>query len=154
MIAESFERIHRSNLIGMGVLPLQFRDGESAETLGLTGTERFTISGLAALTIDQPLPAELAVRAEADDGRAVEFTVMVRIDTPKEADYYRHGGILPLRPSKPRPSPRLNEGDPRQRSSVTLWRQRHPKSGTISVGTSETRTIPAAPAPKSSRRHP
>ena len=94
VIAESFERIHRSNLIGMGVLPLQFHDGEGAETLGLTGTERFTISGLAALSPDQPLPAELDVRAEADDGRAVEFTAMVRIDTPKEADYYRHGGIL------------------------------------------------------------
>ena len=67
VIAESFERIHRSNLIGMGVLPLQFRDGESAETLGLTGTERFTISGLAAIAPDEPLPAELAVHAEVDD---------------------------------------------------------------------------------------
>jgi len=94
VIAASFERIHRSNLIGMGVLPLEFRDGESAETIGLTGTERFTISGLAALTPDQPIPSELNVRAETEDGRAIEFTVNVRIDTPKEADYYRHGGIL------------------------------------------------------------
>jgi aconitate hydratase len=94
VIAESFERIHRSNLIGMGVLPLQFQDGEGAEAIGLTGTERFTISGLAALTPDQPLPAELAVRAEADNGRVVTFSVKLRIDTPKEAEYYRHGGIL------------------------------------------------------------
>ncbi len=94
VIAESFERIHRSNLIGMGVLPLQFRDGETAETLGLTGAESFTISGLSALTPDQPLPPELSVRAETDVGSAVDFSVKVRIDTPKEADYYRHGGIL------------------------------------------------------------
>ena len=94
VIAESFERIHRSNLIGMGVLPLQFRDGESAERLGLTGTERFTVSGLAVIEPDDPLPAELFVRAESDSGLAVEFNVTLRIDTPKEADYYRHGGIL------------------------------------------------------------
>ncbi len=94
VIAESFERIHRSNLIGMGVLPLQFHADETAETLGLTGRERFTISGLGALEPDGPLPGELGVRAETDDGQAVEFAVQVRIDTPKEADYYRHGGIL------------------------------------------------------------
>ena len=94
VIAESFQRIHRSNLIGMGVLPLQFREGDRAETLGLTGTERFTISGLVSLTPDEPLPTELAVRAETDNGHVVDFTVAVRIDTPKEADYYRHGGIL------------------------------------------------------------
>ncbi|HZJ26277.1 MAG TPA: aconitate hydratase [Acidimicrobiia bacterium] len=94
VIAESFERIHRSNLIGMGVLPLELRDGETAETLGLTGAERYTISGLAGLGDDEPLPSELAVRAEPDDGRVVDLVVTVRIDTPKEADYYRHGGIL------------------------------------------------------------
>jgi aconitate hydratase len=94
VIAESFERIHRSNLIGVGVLPLQFRDGENAEHLGLTGTERFNVSGLAALAPDDPLPAELLIRAESDDDRVVEFHVTLRIDTPKEADYYRHGGIL------------------------------------------------------------
>jgi aconitate hydratase len=94
VIAESFERIHRSNLIGMGVLPLQLRDGESAEALGLNGTERFTISGLAGVTPDRALPDQLHVRAEAEDGRTVDFTVTLRIDTPKEADYYRHGGIL------------------------------------------------------------
>jgi aconitate hydratase len=86
VIAESFERIHRSNLVGMGVLPLQFKDGDSAESLGLTGQETFTIAGLA--DADQ-IPRELTVRA--DDK---EFTVTVRIDTPKEQRYFRHGGIL------------------------------------------------------------
>ncbi|MDQ1438972.1 MAG: aconitate hydratase [Acidimicrobiaceae bacterium] len=83
VLAESYERIHRSNLIGMGVLPLQFMDGESVASLGLTGHEVFDIGGLA------DLPPELDVRA---DGKA--FRVRVRIDTPKEADYFRHGGIL------------------------------------------------------------
>ncbi|CAN5867498.1 aconitate hydratase AcnA [soil metagenome] len=89
VLAESFERIHRSNLIGMGVLPLQFSDGEDAESLGLSGHEVFDITGLEGLGTDQPIPTELTVRA--DDA---EFTVRVRIDTPKEQDYYRHGGIL------------------------------------------------------------
>ena len=83
VIAESFERIHRSNLIGMGVLPLQFKDDDTVDSLGLTGRETFTITGLG------DLPRELTV--QADDKR---FDVRVRIDTPKEADYYRHGGIL------------------------------------------------------------
>jgi aconitate hydratase len=86
VIAESFERIHRSNLIGMGVLPLQFADGESARSLGLTGTERYTITGIA--DADE-VPRTLTVKA--DDK---EFEVTVRIDTPKEQVYYRHGGIL------------------------------------------------------------
>jgi aconitate hydratase len=86
VIAESFERIHRSNLVGMGVLPLQFKDGDSAASLGLTGHETFTIDGLA--DADE-IPRELTVRA--DDK---EFTVTVRIDTPKEQRYFRHGGIL------------------------------------------------------------
>jgi aconitate hydratase len=86
VIAESFERIHRSNLVGMGVLPLQFAPGESVQSLGLTGTETFTIAGLAGA---ESIPRELVVRA---DDR--EFTVIVRIDTPKEQLYYRHGGIL------------------------------------------------------------
>ncbi|MGZ4232100.1 MAG: aconitate hydratase AcnA, partial [Solirubrobacteraceae bacterium] len=86
VIAESFERIHRSNLVGMGVLPLQFADGESASSLGLTGKETFTIAGLAGA---DEVPRELTVRA--DDK---EFTVTVRIDTPKEQRYFRHGGIL------------------------------------------------------------
>jgi aconitate hydratase A / 2-methylisocitrate dehydratase len=86
VIAESFERIHRSNLVGMGVLPLQFAAGESVSSLGLTGHETFTIPGIAGA---DPIPRELTVRA---DGK--EFTVTVRIDTPKEQQYYRHGGIL------------------------------------------------------------
>ncbi|MBV9607560.1 MAG: aconitate hydratase [Solirubrobacterales bacterium] len=86
VIAESFERIHRSNLVGMGVLPLQFAVGESASSLGLTGQETFTITGIAGA---DPIPRELTV--QADDK---EFGVTVRIDTPKEQQYYRHGGIL------------------------------------------------------------
>ena len=93
VIAESFERIHRSNLIGMGVVPLQFYKGDSAEGLGLTGQERFTISGLDVLSRGE-LPKELSVVATSDEGDVTEFRVMVRIDTPMEAEYYRHGGIL------------------------------------------------------------
>jgi aconitate hydratase len=92
-IAQSFERIHRSNLIGMGVVPLQFYKGDSAASLGLTGTERFTISGLDVLNRGE-LPKELSVVATTDDGSDTEFRVVVRIDTPMEAEYYRHGGIL------------------------------------------------------------
>jgi aconitate hydratase len=88
VLAESYERIHRSNLIGMGVLPLQFRDGESAESLGLTGEETFDVVGIEAMN-DGEVPREVTVRA---DGR--ELTATVRIDTPGEADYYRHGGIM------------------------------------------------------------
>jgi aconitate hydratase len=93
VIAQSFERIHRSNLIGMGVVPLQFYKGDSAAGLGLTGHERFTISGLDVLNRGE-LPKELSVRATADDESVTEFRVIVRIDTPMEAEYYRHGGIL------------------------------------------------------------
>ena len=88
VIAESFERIHRSNLIGMGVLPLQFMDGETAASLGLTGTETFAISGITALN-SGGVPKELTVTAGS-----ISFTAKVRIDTPGEADYYRHGGIM------------------------------------------------------------
>ena len=88
VIARSYERIHRSNLIGMGVLPLQFPAGESADSLGLTGEESFDITGVEALA-DGPVPPTVRVRAGA-----VEFAAEVRIDTPREADYYRHGGIL------------------------------------------------------------
>jgi aconitate hydratase len=88
VLVESFERIHRSNLIGMGVLPLQFKPGESAESLGLTGTETFDIEGIAALN-EGGIPSEVTVTA--DDKR---FTAAVRIDTPGEAEYYRHGGIM------------------------------------------------------------
>ena len=86
MLAESFERIHRSNLVGMGVLPLQFADGESVESLGLTGREVFSIPGLAGA---DPIPRELTVHADAK-----EIRVVVRIDTPKEQRYFQHGGIL------------------------------------------------------------
>ncbi|BCJ63179.1 aconitate hydratase AcnA [Polymorphospora rubra] len=89
VVAESYERIHRSNLIGMGVLPLQFPQGETAESLGLTGTETFSISGVTALN-EGSTPR--TVKVTTDSG--VEFDAVVRIDTPGEADYYRHGGIL------------------------------------------------------------
>jgi len=89
VIAESFERIHRSNLIGMGVLPLQFREGENVATLGLDGTETFTIEGL-----DDGRAREVQVTARHDSGATVRFRADVRIDTPKERDYFRHGGIL------------------------------------------------------------
>ncbi|WP_448074106.1 aconitate hydratase AcnA [Georgenia yuyongxinii] len=93
VITESFERIHRSNLIGMGVLPLQFPTGESAESLGLDGTETFDISGVAELN-EGATPRTVKVRATKGDGGAVEFDAVVRIDTPGEAEYFRHGGIL------------------------------------------------------------
>jgi aconitate hydratase len=93
VIAESYERIHRSNLIGMGVLPLQFPPGTSSASLGLQGDEVFTIRGITALN-DGVTPREVEVEAVSADGRSVEFTALVRIDTPGEADYYRHGGIL------------------------------------------------------------
>jgi aconitate hydratase len=88
VIAESFERIHRSNLIGMGVLPLQFKDGQTAASLGLDGTEVFSITGITALN-NGGVPKELTVTAGD-----TTFTAKVRIDTPGEADYYRHGGIM------------------------------------------------------------
>jgi aconitate hydratase len=95
VIVESFERIHRSNLIGMGVLALQFPDGESARSLGLTGEELFTITGLAEAMEDGGAPPrEVRVRAERAGAKAVEFDARVRIDTPREAEYFRHGGIL------------------------------------------------------------
>jgi len=93
VIAESYERIHRSNLIGMGVLPLQYPAGETAETLGLDGTEVFSISGVTALN-EGVTPRSVRVRAERADGSAAEFDAVLRIDTPGEADYYRNGGIL------------------------------------------------------------
>jgi aconitate hydratase len=94
VIAESYERIHRSNLIGMGVLPLQFPDGINAGTLGLEGDEVFTIRGVEAMN-HGPVPAQVSVEAVGSGGRVVEFSALVRIDTPGEADYYRNGGILP-----------------------------------------------------------
>jgi aconitate hydratase len=88
VLVQSFERIHRSNLIGMGVLPLQFVDGESAESLGLTGHEIFDIEGVAMGA------EEVAITATRDDGTSVRFKAGVCIDTPKEWEYYKHGGIL------------------------------------------------------------
>ena len=93
VLAESYERIHRSNLIGMGVLPLQFPEGESADTLGLSGFETFSISGITALN-EGTTPKTVKVTATKEDGSTVEFDADVRIDTPGEADYYRNGGIL------------------------------------------------------------
>jgi aconitate hydratase len=91
VIAESFERIHRSNLIGMGIIPLQFRAGESLKSLGLTGFETYRITGIA----DQlAIGKELGITATSDDGNSQEFKVTCRIDTPAELDYYKHGGIL------------------------------------------------------------
>ena len=93
VITESFERIHRSNLIGMGVIPLQFPPGESATSLKLDGTEVFDITGIGALN-EGKTPKTVHVKATKEDGSAVEFDAVVRIDTPGEADYYRNGGIL------------------------------------------------------------
>ncbi|MGW1340744.1 aconitate hydratase AcnA [Kribbella sp. NPDC002412] len=93
VITESFERIHRSNLIGMGVLPLQYPEGETAESLGLTGEETFDISGVTELN-EGTIPRTVHVKATSPDGSEKEFDAVVRIDTPGEADYYRNGGIL------------------------------------------------------------
>jgi aconitate hydratase len=93
VIAESFERIHRSNLIGMGVIPLQFPEGKSASALGLDGTEVFDITGIEAINGGKT-PKTVRVKASKQDGNPVEFDAVVRIDTPGEADYYRNGGIL------------------------------------------------------------
>ena len=94
VIAESYERIHRSNLIGMGVLPLQFPDGVTATSLGLEGDEIYSIRGVEAMNTGE-VPRQVSVEAVGPGGRTVEFTAIVRIDTPGEADYYRNGGILP-----------------------------------------------------------
>jgi aconitate hydratase len=90
VIAESFERIHRSNLIGMGVLPLQFTSGENADSLGLDGTETYDVAGLA----DLKPGAELTVRATGESGATTEFRVRARVDSPVEVEYLRNGGIL------------------------------------------------------------
>jgi aconitate hydratase len=92
VVAESFERIHRSNLVNMGVLPLQFKAAQNAATLKLTGSEQFDLGGVA-----QGLKprGDVVVRARAADGTVIEFTVTARIDTPEELVAFRHGGILP-----------------------------------------------------------
>src|SRR5438876_8603741 len=92
VIAESYERIHRSNLVGMGILPLQYTSGENAHQLGLTGEEQFTIVGLEAIK-----PGQLVeVKAVSDDGRITNFTTRARVDNETEIEYLHHGGILPL----------------------------------------------------------
>jgi len=91
VIAESFERIHRSNLLGMGVLPLQYRAGDSAQSLGLTGFEEFTIEGISKLAPGMTVE----VRARDKSGKEIVFQTLARADTPEEVNYYRHGGILP-----------------------------------------------------------
>jgi aconitate hydratase len=90
VIAESYERIHRSNLLGMGVLPLEFKPGENRESLGLTGHEIFEIEGVSALAPKKPI----AVHAKSEDGKVKTFSAVARADTPEEVSYYRHGGIL------------------------------------------------------------
>jgi aconitate hydratase len=93
VIAVSYERIHRSNLVGMGVLPLQFQPGENAETLGLTGRETYTIEGIS----DGLTPGKvLTVRARDEEGVEKHFQVIARLDSTMEIEYYRHGGILPM----------------------------------------------------------
>jgi aconitate hydratase len=89
VIAESYERIHRTNLVCMGILPLQFEAGDTAASLGLTGSERFDITGLG-----DGSAKEVTVTATAADGGRKTFTARVRIDTPQEVEYFRHGGIL------------------------------------------------------------
>ena len=91
VIVESFERIHRSNLVGMGILPLQFLPGETPDTLGISGQETFDIEGISSLSLAQ----KLTIRATSPDGKVKTFTVLARIDTPNELEYFRHGGILP-----------------------------------------------------------
>ena len=93
VVAQSFERIHRSNLVGMGVLPLQFPEGVTAQTLGLDGTE---ISDVLGLSDDIAPRQDVTLRITRKDGSVIEQPVKLRIDTPIEVDYYRHGGILPF----------------------------------------------------------
>src|ERR1700736_6145533 len=90
VIAESYERIHRSNLIGMGVLPLEFQRGENRESLGLTGHEVFDIEGISSLVPGKAI----TIHTKSDDGKEKQFTAKARVDTPEEASYYKHGGIL------------------------------------------------------------
>ncbi len=92
VIAQSYERIHRSNLVGMGILPLQFRDGQSAESLGLDGRESYTVAGIAAVRPG----GTLAVLARRESGEEVPFEATARLDSDTDLEYYRHGGILQM----------------------------------------------------------
>jgi aconitate hydratase len=91
VIAQSYERIHRNNLVGMGVLPLVFEDGQSAQSLGLDGSETYTISGIDGMTPR----TQLSVKAVKEDGREIDFTVISRLDTDVDVEYFENGGILP-----------------------------------------------------------
>ncbi len=93
-LAESFERIHRSNLVGMGVLPLQFKDGRNAESLGLTGRKVIDIQGIGGEALCEPRQ-DVTVCATKPDGSVMTFTMTARLDTPVEVEYYRNGSILP-----------------------------------------------------------
>jgi len=93
VVAQSFERIHRSNLVGMGVLPLQFKEGTTAQTLGLDGSETFDIVGITDALKPQQ---DLTLRIHRAGGKVQEVAVRCRIDTPIEIEYYQHGGILPF----------------------------------------------------------
>jgi aconitate hydratase len=93
VVAQSFERIHRSNLVGMGVLPLQFKEGTTAQTLKLDGTETYDVLGFSSALKPQQ---DLTLRVTRENGEKIEVPVRCRIDTPIEIDYYRHGGILPF----------------------------------------------------------
>ena len=92
VVARSFERIHRSNLVGMGVLPLQFKGGDSVQSLGIKGDEEFDVVGLAG---DLKPQQDVTLVIRRKDGSRQEVKVLLRIDTPIEVDYYRHGGIMP-----------------------------------------------------------
>jgi aconitate hydratase len=96
VIAQSYERIHRSNLIGMGVVPLEFLSGQAPASLGLTGEEIFSTIGLPAFIASPPADRQLTVAFTSKDGSRSEFKVRVRIDTQQEAAYFQHGGILPF----------------------------------------------------------
>src|SRR5260370_33474985 len=91
VIAERYERVHRSNLVRMGVMPLEFQPGENRESLGLTGREIFDIEGIASLAPGK----SVSVRVKSEDGKVKKFSVVARVDTPEEVSYYHHGGILP-----------------------------------------------------------
>ena len=145
VLAESFERIHRSNLVGMGILPLQFLEGESAASLGLTGRETFDLEGISAMIATHFTHGrEVRVRATAEDGSAKAFKALARIDTPQEALYYRHGGILQyvirqLLRGKEKP---LAIG-----SSMAAGAQASPTSREANVGESSEESFPASDAP-------
>jgi len=94
VIAESYERIHRSNLVGMGILPLQFLPGDSAASIGLAGDETFDFRGLAEVVKTAQVGQQIKVSAKRPDGTSLSFDAVVRIDTPNEFAYYQHGGIL------------------------------------------------------------